>query len=138
MDTSRKMAKDFPLVGTGSGTYGSIYPLYNQGGPQEYYARCDAMQFRVENGWVGILLAGIGLVVYVATAVVGLIKMRDKFMRRILLGTLLGSLAVLGHGLMEYDLYVPATALVFVVLAAVTVVLAQDHNSRQREEDYAF
>ena len=137
-DASGRIAKDFALTGTGAGTYGSIYPLYNEGGPQAYFAYNDMLQFKVENGWIGVILGGACLVIYLVTGVVGLVKMKDKFMRRVLLGTLVGTVALLAHSLMDYDLYVPATAFVFVTLAAVTVVLAQDTNSRRTEEDFVF
>ncbi len=137
-ETSGRIASDFKLTGTGAGTYASIYPHYNTGGPQAYFAHCDMLQFRVETGIIGTALAGAAFVVYLVTAIIGLVKMRDKFMRRILIGTFVGTLAVLTHSLTDFDLYVPATAFVLVVLSAVTVVLARDRNSRRTEEDFVF
>ena len=137
-ETSGRIASDFKLTGTGAGTYASIYPHYNSGGPQAYFAYCDPLQFRVEMGIIGTALVGAAFVVYLVTAIIGLLKMRDKFMRRILIGTFVGTLAVLTHSLIDFDLYVPATAFALVVLAAVTVVLARDRTSRRTEEDFVF
>lgn len=137
-ETSDRIAADFKLTGTGAGTYASIYPHYNTGGPQAYFAYSDPLQFRVEMGIVGIAIAAAAFVVYLVTAIVGLMKMRDKFMRRILIGTFVGTLAVLAYSLIDFNLYVPATAFVLVVLAAVTVVLARDRTSRRTEEDFVF
>jgi len=64
--------------------------------------------------------------------------MRDRMMRRVLMGTFVGSLALLAHACVDYDLYVPATAFVFTVLLASTVVLSLDRNSRRSEEDFVF
>ena len=137
-EASGRIASDFKLTGTGAGTYASIYPHYNTGGPQAYFAHCDLLQFRVEMGIIGIILAGAAVVVYMVTAIIGLMKMRDNFMRRILIGTFVGTLAVLVHSLMDFDLYVPATAFILMVLVAVTVVLARDRTSRRTEEDFVF
>lgn len=135
---AEKIAADFPLVGTGVGTFKQIYPLYSTGGPQAYYAHNDWLQWRVEGGSLGMILAGVTGVVYAVIVIVGLVRMRDRPMRRLLLGTFLGSLAVLAHASIDFDFAIPATAFTFTVLASVSVVLAQDRMSRQEDQDFVF
>ena len=61
------MARDYPWLGSGAGTFASLYYLYNTDSSKEWaaYLHNDWLEFRVTLGWIGFslllaLLAGPG------------------------------------------------------------------------------
>lgn len=56
-----RIFRDFPLVGTGLGTFGSIYPEYKTQDGASTTARSSLLQFAVEAGLAGVLLAALGV-----------------------------------------------------------------------------
>lgn len=57
-----RMARDFPLVGTGLGSFPAIYPQYKQQDPSLTTAWSTLMRWWVEAGWAGLGLLGLALV----------------------------------------------------------------------------
>jgi len=61
------MARDYPWLGSGAGTFASLYYLYNTDSSKEWaaYVHDDWLEFRITLGWIGFslllaLLAGPG------------------------------------------------------------------------------
>ena len=114
-----ELAKANPLLGTGPGTFAVTFPKYQPAGFQAnlIYAHNDYLDFTAE--------LGFGLLVIVAWMVValyrhGLTKMGSKstLTRGITLGALAGITAILVHSFVDFNLHIPANALLFTVLAA--------------------
>lgn len=129
---------DYPLFGTGLGTFCSIYPSYKIRGPMLYFTHCDSLQWAAEMGLVGTILAGAILVTGVATVIVGWFRLKDPFFRRLLLGCSLGCVAFLVHGLADFPLQIPGVTILFVTLAGVCVVVARDMIARHEESEFSF
>jgi O-antigen ligase len=57
-ENAREMARDFPLFGTGPGTFPWVYHLYRAGPQTEWaaYAHNDWLETRVTLGWTGLVL----------------------------------------------------------------------------------
>ena len=112
------IAKDHPWVGTGPGTFGSIYPKYKTALTEEAQT--------VHNSYLQ-MWSDSGLPAFVAFALLWVVAVRDAFglMRRregdIAALALCGALSGWAvHGLVDFDLYVPGVALpAFVLLGAV-------------------
>ena len=51
--------RDFPLVGTGLGTFATVHPYYKAGDVEPNSARSSVAQWAVEAGAVGLALAGL-------------------------------------------------------------------------------
>ena len=129
---------DFRMFGTGLGTFGNVYPGYMHTGRLLYFAHCDPVQWLAETGLVGGALALAILGAGLWTVVRGLMCLKDLFFRRLLLGCAVGCLAFLGHGLIDYPLYVPGVAIIFVTLGGACVVLGNDQIARHEEDDFIF
>ena len=110
--------KDHPWVGTGPGTFGSIYPKYKTALTEEAQA--------VHNSYLQ-MWSDSGVLAFVAFAVLWLVAVRDSFRlarQRVgdvaaaaLCGSLVGWTV---HGLMDFNLYVPGVALpAFILLGLV-------------------
>jgi hypothetical protein len=137
-ESAWRMAGDFPLFGTGLGTFAHVYPSYKIHGPMLYFAHCDLLQWMVEMGLVGTILAAAILVTGAWTVIVGWFRLKDPFFRRLLLGSALACVAFMAHGLVDFPLEIPGVAILFVALAAVSVVIARDRIARHEESDFIF
>lgn len=124
-----EMIGDFPLTGTGKGTYVHAYPMYEKVDDRLRlsYAHNDYLEFAAENGVLAggaLILAGIGLAVWLAAM---WRRRRGSFAKGIGLGAWLGVTAILVHGLTDFNLQIPANAVTFMALAMLGVtVLGRD------------
>lgn len=116
---------DFPLFGTGMGTFVHSYAMYEKidDWKQLSYAHNDYLQYMAENGVVAggcLILAGVGLFVFL---VARWRRRRDNFAKAVGLGALLGILALLIHGFTDFNLQIPSNVVYFLSLCALTVNL---------------
>jgi hypothetical protein len=121
-DTVR-MAADFPLFGTGFGAFAEVYPRYQTGyaGGFVRHAHNDWVQLLAEGGLAGSLAVLVLLGAYLAAAKKLLGRRRDREAIFLGLGGLCGLLAFLLHSFTEFNAHIPANALWFTVLAALTL-----------------
>jgi O-antigen ligase len=121
-DTLR-MATDFPLFGTGFGTFAEVYPRYQtaHAGRTVEYAHSDWVQLLAEGGLAGTLAVLALLAGYAAVAGRLLARRRDREAVFLALGGLGGLLAFLLHAFAEFNAHIPANALWFTVLASFTL-----------------
>ena len=115
------IVRDYPLTGTGAGSFASIYPMYDSGkiGSWLYkYAHNDYLQFAGEFGLPGLaMLAGIVLLSLWHAARAQL-KQQDPMMRGLGFGVLAAIVALLIHSAAYFNLQIPANAATFVVILA--------------------
>jgi len=119
------MIGDFPLAGTGKGTYVDAYAMYEKvdDGLKLSYAHNDYLEFAAENGAVAggaLAVAGIGLAIWLAAM---WRRRRSSFAKGIGLGAVLGITAILIHGFTDFNLQIPANAVYFTALAMLGVVV---------------
>jgi O-antigen ligase len=112
---------DFLPLGSGLGTFADVFPRYQAAGPVGYveFAHNDYAQAFLELGLAG--LAAMGLLAFAYGARWRTIA-RGGGSRRLGLAQVAAgiSLAALGaHGLFDFNLHIPANALVFAFLAGV-------------------
>lgn len=126
---------DFPLTGTGKGTYVNAYEMYEKVDDRHRlsFAHNDYLEFAAENGVVGggaLIVAGVGLLVWLAAM---WRRRRDSFAKGIGLGALLGVAAILVHGFTDFNLQIPANAVYFTTLAMLgAAVLGRDKEGDRR------
>ncbi len=113
------MIKDFPLFGSGLGTFGYAYPLYKLSveKPLVYlHAHNDYLELISETGILGFasLMAALGLFLYTSLkSLTRLAGEEDYFRFFILLGALTGVFSILLHGLVDFNMQIPSNALYF-------------------------
>ena len=116
-----EIVRDYPLTGTGAGSFASTYPMYDSGkvGFWYYkYAHNDYLQFAGEFGLPGLaMLAGIVLL-SLWQAARAQFKRRDRMMRGLGCGVLMAIVALLIHTAVDFNLQIPANAATFVVILA--------------------
>jgi O-antigen ligase len=123
--------KDHPLIGTGLGSFGAVYPRYDtaSGLYRLEQAHNDYLQILSDAGVVGGLVA-LAFVVALFRMALKRMQSGDKMRRGIALGALAGCAGALVHSFFDFTLHTTANALLFLVLAALATV-----NGRVEEPD---
>jgi O-antigen ligase len=120
------IVKDFPLFGTGFGTFGYVYPLYKESmeAPIVYsYAHNDYLQLITETGFLGFFSLITALVVFLISGVRNLGQFSNKenqFRFFLGLGALSGIVSLLIHSFADFNLHIPSNALYFAFLIGLT------------------
>jgi len=118
-----EIIKDFPLAGTGLGTYLHAYPMYEKkySGELLEHAHNDYLELLAEGG----IVAGGLMIVVAFGALVWLFakwaRRNDHFVRGVGLGCLAGIATILIHSLTDFNLHITANAVLFVTLYALAM-----------------
>ena len=131
--------KAFPLTGGGLGTFEVVYPgfpkdLFDQVAD---YAHNDWVQLFAETGWPGLVLIGGGFVFLLITSLSRWRNRRDPFSVGIGLGGMGAVVGIAIHSLSDFNLHMPANALVLALILAITQVALSSKVSRG-EEHFSF
>ena len=114
-----EIIQDNPILGTGPGTFSTIFTQYQpQGLKNRYvYAHNDYLHFTSE---VGVLLIAIVVWMIIALYRKGFTKLKNlsRLVRGTTLGAMSGITAILFHSLVDFNLHIPSNALLFTVIVA--------------------
>jgi O-antigen ligase len=117
-----EMIKDHPLLGTGPGTFATVFTQYQPPGFASRYfmAHNDYLHFTSE---VGLPMIVILVWMIIALYRRGFAKLKNpsRLVRGATLGAMSGVTAILFHSIVDFNLHIPANALLFTVLAAIVV-----------------
>lgn len=119
---SFQMARDFPLTGSGLGTFEFVFPGY-QGSLIKGlvdYAHNDWIQLFAETGIVGLIILGGGFLWFMGHSINLWRKSQDPLSIGLGLGGLGALMAVAVHSLMDFSLHIPANALLVALITAIT------------------
>ncbi len=114
------MIRANPFFGVGLGAYGTAFPVYTQsdGSLRVPQAHNDYLQIVADCGIVGGLI-GLWFIVLIFRAVLRSLKSRDPWLAGLALGAGAGIFAMLVHSVFDFNLQLPANALLFLILSAV-------------------
>ncbi|MGB8953462.1 MAG: O-antigen ligase family protein, partial [Candidatus Aminicenantales bacterium] len=116
--------KDFPLLGTGLGTFAAVYPAYEKVGVEGLllHAHNDFLEYFSELGLLGFfLLSGLVLFLLVNSFLVWK-KRRYPEAREMALGCIIASTVMLIHSFTDFNLHIPANMLLFSVVLSLAYV----------------
>ena len=130
------MVKDKPLLGWGAGTFPYVFPQYQSFYSTFYvnYAHNDYMQLLAETGSAGfaLLLWFAGLLFWKP------LRERPHWNRNhitaIRMAALTGCLGIFVHSLSDFNMHIPANALMFFVSAAIATMRV--HGSHQADDSW--
>lgn len=124
------MFHDFPIFGSGLGTFAHIFPTY-QIAPTDltfFYTENDYLQLLAETGILGAgLVVGIG-VIFFRTTLRGWKKRQSRWSIILVTGGLSAISSLLIHSCVDFNLHIPSNALLFCVIAAMTYIAAHSHR----------
>ncbi len=116
-----KILDEYPLFGTGGGTFYTAFAPYRGQDIPDYYdhAHNDYVQFLTDTGIIGGTLLGLLVLSSFIAAVLAQARRRDPFTRGIAFGVVMGILAIGIHSAVDFNLQIPANAFIFMILLAI-------------------
>jgi len=129
-----KIVKDFPILGSGLGTFSQIFPMYKSFHMRRLvtHTENDFLQLSSEVGLIGMGILFILFMLLFVKAVSGLRSMSTTDSRRYFgIGGLVGILALMFHSIVERNLQVPANAFLFAFIWALVLRMG---SFKQREK----
>ena len=126
---------DHPLLGTGLGTLEIVFPPYDSlyDGKVVNHAHNDYLEALAETGVVGGLCCALFLGFVVLYSLKGLANPGNSFGSVLNLSGLIACIGILVHSLVDFNLHIPANALLFFVSAHLAVVRLEPNGPRGRE-----
>lgn len=134
-----EMARAFPLVGSGLGTFRYAFERFQSprfGDRVGDFLHNDWLQLACETGVVGLALVFAGVVLFSLIVLRAAFTRRDPFCRWVSLGAYLGALALLFHSFFDYNLLkITSNGAVFAMLCglawAVSHMPSEESDSRE-------
>ena len=133
------MIKDFPLLGSSVGTFQYLHPKYKSaeiGTLFWEHAHNDYLELLSEMGVLGFLLVCTGMGFFFFRVAKLLQARKDPYVRGVTLGGLTAIAAILFHSLADFNLHIPANALLFSIILGMT--FAGVHVRKIRGGDFSF
>ncbi len=127
--------RDFPLTGSGMGTFGVTFPLYKGSDNPLTYLRAhnDYVQFLAEGGAAGLLLIAGFVVLALGVALTALRRRRVPWAQGAAFALLMSTVALLIHSTVEFNLQIFANAATYMILVAlgwVALLLPAERRER--------
>lgn len=125
-----------PILGTGLGSFGSVFPAYQTFPTNQLYpyAHNDYAQALAETGILGALIILGSLILFFPLAFRNLQKRLEDEAGCIRLGAALGVCGILVHSFVDFNLHIPANAAWFAVCVALAVLPGAQSLIRRKEE----
>jgi putative inorganic carbon (hco3(-)) transporter len=133
--------RNHPLLGSGGGTFYSNYPEFrgdDVGGSYVLYAHNDYLQVAVETGIPGLLLCAGMVLLSLRQALAAIFSRRRPLLRGVGFGSLMGMVSILIHSTVDFNLQIPANAMLFTLLLATAWIAAHHpHHADARPQRMA-
>jgi len=128
---------DFPLFGSGLGTFAELYPVMEADGElvKTSHAHNDYLEFLSELGVIGMSLL-MGGVIFILVSC--FLKWRDKenpLVKGLGFGGFVSVLLLLLHGLTDFNLQIPSNILLFSVVLSLTYVTVTHQSSQEQNNE---
>lgn len=114
------MWRDYPVLGSGLGSFPVVFPRYSKDGTSAAYthAHNDYLEFAAEAGGLGIVLLGLFVLLSFAAALRAQYVRSDPFMRGLSFAAMMAIVALMIHSAVDFSLQIPANSLTFMVVLA--------------------
>ena len=118
------VVRDFPLFGSGLGSFASVYPYYEHTGFEMRltHAHNDYLEAASDIGLLGAILLFAGIFFLLYRIFVTWRDRRSMEIKGIAMGGFVAIVIMLFHSLTDFNLHIPSNALLFAVILALTVV----------------
>jgi O-antigen ligase len=115
------LAADYPLVGSGLGTFEEVFQKYRTFLPQVAInsVHNDYLQFLSELGIIGFGIAALAMMTVFISAARAVFRSVDSSTRSLAVACLTSLVAILIHSLTDYNLYIPANAMLVAWIAGI-------------------
>lgn len=135
---SLKLITDFPILGTGLGTFSLAYALYKKEAFWPYiydHAHNDYIELAAETGLAGLILIIWALAAFFKTEISNgrnFSPKRDPLRYYLFLGCLSGMAGMLIHAITEFDFQIPANTYYFIFLLGLSTSMSHIMIGRKK------
>jgi len=126
-ELSYQIISDNPIFGTGIGTYRWVFPRYKDdrfGSGFYEHAHNDYLEILGEQGIMGFSLLAVAIGLIAVRIVQAYRQQHDPLLHGALFAVMVGCTSLLIHGLVDFNLQIPANAAYFFALLGIGVVAA--------------
>jgi O-antigen ligase len=118
---SLQLIRHYPIVGSGLGTFGVAYRRYQTALVTYYvdHAHEDYLEYAAETGVPGAALLFLSILWLWGRMIVSFLTDSRRFRSSILLGCIGATTAILIHSFMDFNLHIPANALIFAAILGI-------------------
>lgn len=136
-DTIR-IAKDFPVTGTGFGSFASIYPKYRSISADGIvdHAHNDFLELLAEGGLAALLLLAWFVASVVHRSYRVFLKRKELYPQYLFLGSITGVFTMLFHSITDFNLHIGANGLYFFFLSGLAVAAAHTSSHDMNKGTY--
>ncbi len=122
---SLRIFSEYPIFGTGLGTFPSLYPDIMEDGKliRIYHAHNDFLEYLCETGILGFIFLFGGVFIMLIKNFILWQKRRHPEVKGLALGGIIASLSILIHSLTDFNLHIPANILLFSIILSLTTVI---------------
>ncbi|MGH9352316.1 MAG: O-antigen ligase family protein, partial [Terriglobia bacterium] len=116
-----EIVRHHPLTGIGLGTFRYGFPHFQTYYVTLYYthAHSDYLELLAETGWLGALLLFVPIFVLLILMVRSFLTDSRRYRPAVTLGCIGSTLALLIHSVADFNLHIPANALIFAVMLGI-------------------
>jgi O-antigen ligase len=116
-----RLVRDYPLAGTGLGTFGPAFRRYqtNLVGNYVDHAHNDYLEFAADTGLLGAALLFLPIVCLFIKMIICFLGDPRRYRRAVTLACVGSTLALLIHSITDFNLQIPANALIFAVVLGI-------------------
>jgi O-antigen ligase len=131
------LIRHHPLLGTGLGTFSVVYPTVQTAFLTLLveHAHCDYLEVASELGLPGAVLVFGSIFWVLAQTIRQYRAAAERFDKAVSLGCIGSIAAILVHSLADFNLYIPANALVFTIILA--LAWSNAHSAEKAERNAA-
>ncbi len=115
-----KLWQDYPLVGSGGGSFHTVYPRYRPATIGAFFDHVheDYLEIAADTGLVGLGLMGLMVLLSFVVALLALKRRRNPLMRGMAFASVMGIISLLIHSTVDFNLQIPANSATFMVILA--------------------
>jgi putative inorganic carbon (hco3(-)) transporter len=130
---------DFWLTGSGTGSYYSIFPNYRDNQSFNFYdfAHNDFLQTGIEYGLIGSLFFGLIALLSFIKAIQAQKQRHTAILKGMGFAAMMGIMSITIHSSTDFNLQIPANALLFTLLCAMACIASsmeqQEHRSKRKQ-----
>jgi O-antigen ligase len=120
------IVSDYPLFGTGLGTFDFIYPAYEDS--KEYarylHAHNDYLEYLAELGVLGFVFLAGGILIMLINSFLVWKERRHPWVKGLSLGGIVAVICMLIHSVTDFNLQIPANMVLFSVVLSLTITVS--------------
>ncbi|MDH5614151.1 MAG: O-antigen ligase family protein, partial [Gammaproteobacteria bacterium] len=112
--------RDYWITGSGPGSFYSVFPKYRGEGVSGFFdhAHNDYIEHLSNTGIIGSALIGSVIVFSLGTGLFMLWRYQSMFKLGMVFGSVMGIISILIHSTVDFNLHIPANAVIFMLLLA--------------------